>query len=167
MNMSNESILVVSEDHESWKTVLPEAVCSKSFKEAKIKLLESSFDSIVFDSLTGSDTEQLISFIEGLRGHPKLSSLTVYVCEVLADSLDESVLEELRNKKISVISGSSHFSSSLASQVEVSFDFIFSEVKEKTAKCLAQLKIENIDNSLADRKTLIEKYIEILRRELK
>ncbi len=176
MNISTQSVLIVTDDIEVWKGIGSSLIHARQCKDARIKLLEHSVDCIIFDSITSGDRDQLLSFIDGLRAHPSFSGLTVFVSLDLINNFGSDVQNALKTKNITIISGADYFRTPEQHSKSVSseFDLLFSEVKERTAKSLARLKIEQKKGALSlegalegDREKVINRYMSILKEELR
>jgi hypothetical protein len=143
---SGKNFLIVGEDEADWEEVSSRVFFVKTFRAARIALLEKNFDYLVLDSVVEGDKDEVFNFIEGLRSHPRLSALEVFVCIGAVENSDSGVIEALGSRSIEVISGFDYF---VQDPVLVkdqtsgkSLDSLFVELKEDCAKTLARLKLE-------------------------
>jgi hypothetical protein len=180
MDISDQKILVVTDREDEWSDLSDQLICVPQCRQARIKLLEDEVDGIIFDVISSSEHEQLTSFIESLRGHPKLSSLLVFVCSSLLEETDSTVYSTLEANNATVISGPDYFKKMLTDASgpsaggetgSDSFELFFSGIKEHTAKSLAKLKIEQRfmtgSTGTVEEEVLIERFLEILNKSLK
>lgn len=152
-----------------------------TLKEARQALLLDEYNAIVFLSVL-EEANDIETFLNGVRQHPKLSTLPVF-CEyglmlALPKNLgligfEETSLEEeeeddedVFNEEISfdLSEGQPNKSEPKQKLSTETIEFFFEDFKDRTAKALVLLEKDN--DSYSSKDEMKEVYLSILRREL-
>jgi hypothetical protein len=143
---TGKKFIIIGEEEGSWEQISSSVVFVTTFRAARIELLEKTFDYLVLDSVADGDEGEISNFIEGLRSHPLLSTLKVFVCLSAVENSKSGIADILGLKSIEVISGSDYFIRNTSLMIDQtkgeSFEMQFLWLKEDCAKALAWLKTE-------------------------